>query len=62
MEENIKAVGKNITRKKVKGKNIIFPMILRLLGRISSGKEGKGIVLGKKSRLTKLGVGKNINL
>ena len=42
-EENFMAVGTNITGVgKGKGSNIIFPIILRLLGRISIGKEGKG--------------------
>ena len=36
------AVGKNVTWKKGKGSNSIFPLILRLLGRILSGeKDGK---------------------
>ena len=37
-----KAVGMNITWKKGERKNIIFPVILRLLGRILSGENGKG--------------------
>ena len=36
-EGNIKAVGKNITLKKVRGSNITLPIIVRLLGSISSG-------------------------
>ena len=39
----IKFVGeKNIIEKREKGSNIIFPIILRLLGRMSSGEKGKG--------------------
>ena len=48
------AVRKNIIlrKKRVRGNNIIFPLILRLLGRISSWEMGKG---------TKF-LGKNINI
>ena len=56
-EGNTIAVGKNITWKK-RGSNIIFPFIIRLLGRISSGEEGKGTeILGiKKLNLKKGGM------
>ena len=51
------AVGKNITcKKRERGSNIICPIILRLLGRISSGDEGKGT----KTKIKKNWVGKNI--
>ena len=44
------AVEKNISWKK--GSNIIFPLILRLLGRISSGEEGKRMeIAGKKIKI-----------
>ena len=40
---------------------MIFPIIFRLLGRISSGEKGKGMeVLRKKIKILKNGVGKNI--
>ena len=59
---NIMTVGENLTRKKG-SLNIIFPIISRLLGSISSGLVVKGTeILGKKSRLKKIGVGKNIKL
>ena len=46
---NIMAVEKNNMEKRARGSNIIFPVILRLLGRISSGEEGKGTeILGMK--------------
>ena len=50
--------------KRVRGSNIICSIILRLYGRLSSGKEGKGTeILGKKIFfLKKMGVGKNIKL
>ena len=55
-------MGKNIKRDR--GSNIIFPIILRLLGRISSGKKGKGAeTAGKKIKIKKImGMGKNIKL
>ena len=45
-------VVKNITwKKRERGSNIIFPIILRLLGGISSGEEGKETeILWEKSR------------
>ena len=45
-------VGKNIKwEKREKGSNIIFAIILMLLGRISSGEERKGTeILGKKNQ------------
>ena len=45
--------------KREMGSNILFPVTLRLLGRISSREEGKGIIIQKK---IKNGVGKNIKL
>ena len=52
-EGNILAVGKNI--KWERGSNIIFPVILSLLGRKSSGESGKGPeIFGKK----KMGTGR----
>ena len=59
------AVGKNKTRKRgERGSNIIFniffPILLRLLGRISSEEKGKGTEI--KSRLKKNWVGKSIKL
>ena len=52
------AVGKNKTWKKGYGaSNIIFPMIFRLLGRISSEEKGRG----RKSRGKKNGVGNLIH-
>ena len=65
------AVGKNKTWKKGKGENIIwkkgsniiFSIILRLFRRIKVGKGGRGWRLwGRKSRLEKMGAGKNIKL
>ena len=58
-EGNIMAVGKNITWKKAEGEsNIIFSKVLRLLGRISSMKKGKGTEIpGKKTKILKGGVG-----
>ena len=47
--------------KKERGSNIIFPIILRLLGRISSVKEGRQF-LGRNSRFKIMGVGKYIKL
>ena len=46
------AVGKNITRgKKERGSNIIFPIIIRLLERLSSGEEGTGTeIFGKNTK------------
>ena len=42
--------------KRESGSNIIFPIILRLLGRISSGEEGMGTdMLGKKIKILKNG-------
>ena len=50
-----------ILEKREYGHNIIFPIILRLLGRISSGEEGKVTeILGKIIKIKKMGVGKNI--
>ena len=44
--------------KRKKGSNIIFPIILRLLGRISSEEEGKGTkILGKKIKILTNGGG-----
>ena len=44
----------NNVEKREKGSNIIFPIILRLLGRISSGLRGKGTdILGKKIKVLK---------
>ena len=47
------AVGKNITcKKKDRGSNIIFPIIFRLFGRVSSGNKGKGTeILRKKAKI-----------
>ena len=46
-----------------KGSNTIFPIILRLLGIISSKEEGYGReIFGKKIQIKKIGVGKNIKL
>ena len=43
------------------GSKIIFPTSLRLLGRISSGEEGKGTeIWGKKIIIKKRGMGKNM--
>ena len=58
------AVGKIITwKKRVRGSNIIFPLIFRLLGRISGGEKEKGTdISGKKSRFKERGMGKNIKL
>ena len=40
--------------KRERGRNIIFSIILKLLGRISSREEGKGIeILGKKIKIFK---------
>ena len=40
--------------KRVRGSNIIFSIILRLQGRLSSGEEGKGTeILGKKINFLK---------
>ena len=45
--------------KRERGSNIIFPKILRLLERISSGEVGKRTeILGKNSRFKVMGVGK----
>ena len=54
--EFIKSVGKNfkniMCKERQRGRNIIFPIILRLLGRISSWEEGKGKkILGKKIKI-----------
>ena len=50
-------------KKSQRGSNIIFPLILRLLGRKSSGEEGKGTEnLGNKIKIKKNGAGKNINV
>ena len=46
--------------KRERGSNIVFPIILRLLGRISSGEKGKG---GRKFRERKkkdMDMGRNI--
>ena len=58
------AVGKNITRKTERGNQNHFPIILRLLGRISSGGRGEGNGnFGEENQdIEKLGVGKNIKL
>ena len=58
-EGNIMAVGKNITwKKRERGSIIIFPIILRLLGRISRGEERKWTkILGKKINIFKNGDG-----
>ena len=46
------AVGKNIMWKEGKGgSNIIFPIILRLLGRILSWEERKGTEIGKENQV-----------
>ena len=45
--------------KKEWGSNLIFPKILRMLGRISSGEKGKKIS-GKKIKIEKMWMGKNI--
>ena len=46
------ALGKNITCNRERGSNNILPVILRLLGRISSGEEGKATeILGKKIKI-----------
>ena len=45
--------------KRVRVSNIIFPLILRLLGRISNGEEGKETeILGKKIKIKKWGWGR----
>ena len=57
-------VGKNVTwKKREKGSNIIFPIILRLFGKNIKWGKGKRTenFRGRKSRFNKLGVGKNIN-
>ena len=56
--------GKNITWKKERGRsNIIFPIILGLLGRISSWEKGKGTeVSWKKVKIKKIAVEKKINI
>ena len=59
--------GEEYNMEKIKrGSNIIFPIILRLLGRISSWEGGKRTeILGKKIKnqdVKNMGVGKNINL
>ena len=56
------SVGKNITWKKSEGRSkIIFPKILRLVGKISSEGEGKDTdIFGKKIKIKKTGMGKNI--
>ena len=48
--------------KRERGSNIICPIILRLLGRISSGGKGKGTeILGKKIQIKKKwGMGTNV--
>ena len=44
-----------------RGSNIIFPIILKLLGRISNEEEGKGTEFsGRESRSQIMSVGKNI--
>ena len=59
-EKEHHAVGKNITWKKSKrGINIIFPITLRQLGRISSVEKGKGREISGK--IIKI-LGKNIKL
>ena len=58
---NIMAAGKNITWEK--GNNIIFPIILRLLGRILSEENGKGTeISGKKIKMFKNGVGEEYHV
>ena len=61
---NIMAVGKNKTSKYGIGwgSNIIFSMILRLLGRKSNGDEGTEISGKKIKNLKKNGMGKIIKL
>ena len=50
-------------KKRERGSNMIFSMILRLFGRVSSWGEGKGSVnMGKKIKILKMWVGKNINI
>ena len=44
-----------------RGSNMIFPIIFRLLERLSSVEKGAEI-LGRKQRFKKIGVGKNIKL
>ena len=49
--------GKNLTwKKRLRGSNIVCSIILRLLGRISSGEKGRKIS-GKKIKINKNGVG-----
>ena len=47
-------------KKRKRGSNIIFPIILRLLGRISRGKGTE--ILSKKIKILEIRVGKNIKL
>ena len=54
---------KHNVEKRERGSNIIFPLILGLLRRISSREEGKGTeILWKKIEIKKMGVGKTIKL
>ena len=47
-------MGKYITwKKRERGDNIIFPIILRVLGRISSGEEGKWTEILKRKKKKK---------
>ena len=55
------ALGKNITWKKGKGKQYLFPIIFSMLGRISIGGRGRKL-WGRKSRFKKLVVGKKIKV
>ena len=56
--ENHGLWGKSIVEKRLRGSNIICSIILRLLGRISSGIKGKGTdISGRKSRFKKIGFG-----
>ena len=49
----------NIVVKRERVSNIIFPIILRLLGKISSGEEGKGTeITGKKIKIKQSGLGR----
>ena len=49
--------------KRERGSNIIFPIIFRLLGRISIREEGKGTeIFGMKIKSKRMGIGTNIKL
>ena len=44
----------NVEKREKAGSNVIFPIILKLMGRISSGEEGKGTKFrGRKSKIIK---------